>query len=292
MDSCAAYVIRISLPGLTQHHPRYEPGVAEAWWPQVAERILALRTKLRTPVIISPYAYVSASIEPIIEGVVAGSPASEAGIGLGDRIVSVDGRQVVSRAHAASLLKQAAERGSVTIQVLRDGSTLSFRLQEPDLENDAYPYKPQGYRPLSLLGLAFGLCLPGSFHLQYLKQIHAAIRDRGAKHALVIVSPFYRELVSTLVSGLPLPDGSRLELLVPRNEFFGGNVSIGDLWVLEDIARAVQAKLDGPERPDLLVLPDSFLSHWGRDLRGASYRELESTLNIDIALVHCERIMM
>lgn len=292
LDSCQACVIRISLPGLTHHHPRYQPGVIEAWWPQVIKRALALRSSLRTPILISPHAYVSVSIEPIVEGVVVGSPASKAGVRLGDRIMALDGTQAVSRAHAASLLKRAAEKGSVALTIERDGSTLTLLLQEPELESDAYPYKPRGYRPLSFPGLTFGLCLPGSFHLQYLKQIHAAIRDRGAKLALVIVSPFYHELVGRLMAGLPLSEGARLQLVVPRNEFFGGTVSIGDLWVLDDIARAVRPYLDGFERPDLLVLPDSFLSRWGRDLRGVSYRELESRFNIDTALVHCERIMM
>jgi uncharacterized Fe-S cluster-containing radical SAM superfamily protein len=292
MDSYDAYVIRVALPGLTRHHPSYEPGVVEAWWPKVAERAMALRTELRTPVIISPYAYVSAAIEPIIEGIVAGSPASAAGIKLGDCLVSVNGKPVVSRAHAASLLRRAAEAGGATVDLLRDGSPLRFDLREPDREADLYPYKPRGYRPLDTVGLTFGLCLPGSFHLQYLKQIHAAIEDRRARNILLIVSPFYQELVSKLVAGLPLPEGARMQLVVPHNEFFGGNVGIGDLWVLDDIASAVRPHLDETDRPDLVLLPDSFLSRWGRDLRGVSYRELESVLGIDVVLVHCERIMM
>ena len=93
-------------------------------------------------------------------------------------------------------------------------------------------------------------------------------------------------------SDLPLPEGTRLEIVVPRNEFFGGNVSIGDLWVLEDIARAVQPHLLSADRPDLLVMPSSFLSQWGRDLLGTSYRELEARLGIEVALVKCQRIML
>ena len=106
------------------------------------------------------------------------------------------------------------------------------------------------------------------------------------------MSPFFRELVGGFSAELPLPEGTRLELVVPDNEFFGGNVSIGDLWVLEDIARAVQPLLASGERPDLLVLPSSFLSHWGRDLLGVTYRELEARLGIEVALVKCQRIML
>ena len=84
----------------------------------------------------------------------------------------------------------------------------------------------------------------------------------------------------------------RLDVVVPRSEFFGGNVSVGDLWVLEDIERAVRPLLESGRRPDLLVLPDSFLSRWGRDLRSIPYTELEATLGIDIVLVNCERIVL
>ena len=292
MDANDARVIRVSMPGLTKHHPRYEAGAIEAWVPQLIERVTALRTRLRTPVILSPYAHVSTSIEAIVEGVIQRSPAANAGIQLGDRLVAVDGTEVVSRTHAASLLRRATENGVADVEILRDGVTMRARLQEPPDEADAYPYKPRGYRPLNFPGLSFGLCLPGSFHLQYLRQIHAAITAKGARRTLVVVSPFFRDLVGGLLAHLPLPEGARLELVVPRSEFFGGTVSVGDLWVLEDIERAVGPYLESGERPDLLVLPSSFLSRWGRDLRGVPYTELEATLGIDIALVKCERIVL
>ncbi len=177
-------------------------------------------------------------------------------------------------------------------QVQRDARTIEARLQEPPVEVDAYPYKPRGYLPLDFVGMSFGMCLPGAFHLQYVKQIHSAIHERQARSTLVVVSRFYRDLVANLLADLPLPEGAGLELLVPENEFFGGNVNVGDLWVLEDIARAVERHRESGARPDLLVLPSSFLSRWGRDLRGVPYTELETVLGIDIALVRCERIMI
>lgn len=292
MDACRASVIRISLPGLTRHHPRYAPGLLDDWVARVTELGLSLRKQLPTPIIISPWAYVSVSLEPIVEGVVAASPAHEAGIELGDRISAVDERDVVSRAHATSLLRRAAQKGSVTLEIERGKDTIEVRLRERPVEADAYPYKPSGYQPLSFPGLAFGLVLPGSFHLEYVKQIQNAIRARGAQRSVVCVSPFYHDLVAELLGGLRLPEGCSVELVVPRSEFFGGNVSIGDLWVLDDIANAVKPLLDRPEKLDLLLLPDSFLSRWGRDLRGISYAELAARLDVDIALIHTERITL
>ena len=291
LDSRSARLIRVSMPGLTRFHPRYQPDMIEGWLPQVVQHVLPLRSRVRTPVILSPFAYVSTSLAAVVEGVVCRSPADRAGIRLGDRLVAVDGTEVVSRTHAASLLKKAAA-GTVEIEVRRGESAFKSILEEPSPEVDAYPYKPRGWRPMDFPGLSFGLVLPDSFHLQYLKQIHTAINAKKARRTLVVVSPFYRELVGGLLADLPLPEGARLELVVPSNEFFGGNVSIGDLWVLEDIVHAVQPLLESGERPDLLVMPSSFLSLWGRDLRGACYRELEARLGIEVALVKCQRIML
>ena len=153
------------------------------------------------------------------------------------------------------------------IDFLRAGQTFHARLEEPTPEADAYPYKPQAYQAFNFPGLSFGLCLPGSFHLQYLKQIHRAILDTGARRSLVIASPFYRDLVTALLAELPLPEGVECDVVVPQNEFFGGNVSIGDLWVLEDIARSVHAYVKTKGKPDLVLACRFVPLTLGRDLR-------------------------
>jgi hypothetical protein len=292
LDANDARMIRVSMPGLTRHHPGYRPGVIEAWLPLVIERVSALRARLKTPVIVSPFAHVSTSMAAVVEGVIQRSPAASAGLRLGDLLTAVDGKSVVSRAHAASLLERAAKTGVAEVEVLREGKRFRSTLQEPEVGVDAYPYQPRDYRPLSFPGMRFGLCLPDAFHLQYVKQIHAAIHARAARRTLIVASPFYRDMVGGLLADLPLPAGASLELIVPENTFFGGTVSIGDLWVLEDIAGAVQAHAASHGTPDLVILPSSFLSRWGRDLRGVPYTELETVLGIDVALVRCARIVL
>lgn len=292
LDAQQARVIRLSMPGLTRHHPRYQPQVIEAWLPRLVDHVLALRADLRTPVMMSPYSYVSSSIEPVIEGVVANSPADLAGIRLGSVLISVDGKQVVSRTHAINLLQHAMQAGTVEVGVLRDGDRLNARLHEPGFDDDRYPYKPRGYRSLDFRGFSFGLCLPAGFHLQYLKQIHIAIQSRAARRTLLVVSRFFRGLVEDLLAELALPEGASVELVVPENVFFGGTVNIGDLWVVEDIERALRPYLEQGQRPDLILLPSSFLSRWGRDVLGVHYRELEARLGVEMALVKSERIVL
>jgi hypothetical protein len=228
----------------------------------------------------------------VVEGVVRRSPAADSGVKLGDRIAAVDGKPVVSRTHGASLLDRAVSAGAAEIVVLREGEELTFVLREPEAGVDAYPYQPRGYARLDFPGMRFGIVLPGSFHLQYVKQIYAAIGRRGAGRTLVLASPFFRDLVADLTAGLPLPEGATLDVLAPENRYFGGDVTIGDLWVLEDIAAAVRDYAGSHDRPDLVILPGSFLSRWRRDLLGVPYTELQRSLGIEVALVACERILL
>ena len=125
-----------------------------------------------------------------------------------------------------------------------------------------------------------------------MKRIHEVIVAHEARRVLVLVSSHFREVVAGLLEDLPLPAGTELELLVPENRFYGGDVDIGDLWVLEDIVASVRAYAHEAGLPDLLVMPNSFLSRWGRDLLGVPHTELETALGIDVAVISCQRILL
>ncbi len=292
LDAYDARLIRAAPPGLSRHHPENRPGLIEDWTPTLIEHVLRLREHLTTPVILSPFGSASTSVEPIVEGVIRNSPAASAGASPGDQVATVNGKRTVSRAHASALLRRAMRKGVVEVELQHGSETLALRLEEPEIEVDAYPHKPRGYRPLDFAGMSFGLILPGSFHLEYIRQIHAAMVGRGAQRGLVIASTFYRELVENLLRELPLPAAASLEVIVPANEFFGGSVNVGDLWVLDDIERAVRRYTADSGKPDLILMPSSFLSRWGRDLRGVPYTEMEARLGIDVVLVKCERVVM
>lgn len=292
LDAHEARTIRMFLPALTRHHPNYKPAWRREWLPRVLERAAELRTRLATPILCSPFSLVTTSFDPIVEGVIRRSPGASAGIRLGDRIHAVDGKSVVSRAHASSLLERALPSGHVTLEIGRGSERFEALLRAPLPVDDCYPYKPRGYAGLDLTGTFFGLCLPGSFHLGYVKRVYDAVVERGARRVLVLVSAHFRELVADLLADLPLPPGVELELVVPENRFFGGDVDIADLWVLEDVAAAVAEQTRGKEAHDLLVMPSSFLSRWGRDLLGVSHAELEIALGLDVAIIQTERIIV
>jgi hypothetical protein len=291
LDAQEARTIRIAMPALSGSHPRFRRGQFREWLPEVLSCVEQVRCSVQTPVIVSPFTYVTSTLDAIVEGVVRRSPAATAGVRLGDRILAVDGRDVVSRAHASSLLGRAAPRGHVELKLQRGDANLTVALEAPPAEADLYPYQPRGYGRLELAGTLFGLCLPGAFHLGYVRSVHEAIVERGARRPLVLASAHFHELVAELLAQLPLPSDVKLEVLVPRSRFFGGDVDIGDLWVLDDVAAAVAEHAQAGDKPDLLILPSSFLSRWGRDLLGTPYTELESRLGLQVVVIPTERIL-
>lgn len=292
LDEQEARLIRVSAPALTRFHPGYAPEQLRGWLRALLDAVAGLRRRVQTPIIVSPFTYVTSSLDPIVEGVVRRSPAKAAGIALGDYLLAIDGRDVVSRAHAASLLERAAPGGRVLLRIGRGDRVFEVTLKEPEAGSGRYPYQPLGYERLHFPGTLFGICLPGSFHLGHVKRVYDEIIARGARRALVLVSPHFRELVADLTADLPLPPGVEIHLLSPANRFFGGDVDVADLWVLEDVVAAVTEHVQAGGLPDLLVMPSSFLSRWGRDLLGVPYTQLEAVLGLSVAVIPTERIAL
>ncbi|MGB2854258.1 MAG: hypothetical protein WBC55_07400, partial [Dehalococcoidia bacterium] len=82
----------------------------------------------------------------------------------------------------------------------------------------------------------------------------------------------------------------RIDIGVPQNSFFGGNIFMGDLLVVQDFIDFIREYLKGNGgRPDLIVIPSSpfSLGGWGRDLTGRVYLDIEREVGIPVELLEC-----
>ena len=66
---------------------------------------------------------------PVVAGVIAGSPAAEAGISPGDVITSVDGRAVTSHQEVLKVLSDKAPGATVPVGLTHDGETLTLNVR-------------------------------------------------------------------------------------------------------------------------------------------------------------------
>jgi hypothetical protein len=83
-----------------------------------------------------------------------------------------------------------------------------------------------------------------------------------------------------------------VQIISVPNEFFGGNICLGDLLVVEDFARLIERELGRRPRPDLIVVPSSPFSRWGRDLRGHSRMELVRRFGVQFVFAENNRVLM
>ena len=88
-------------------------------------------------------------------------------------------------------------------------------------------------------------------------------------------------------------DGNvRIVIDVPENAFFGGNIIMGDLLVVQDFIECIERHLKSGDKPELVVIPSSpfNLSGWGRDLTGRVYLDIEKNTGVPVELLPCDTI--
>jgi len=283
--------IQISLPGYSRFFSDRPLFDHDRVWEGIKETVLALRERTACPLILRPglyeeYQTPQAVNDPRPIGVIRNSPADRGGLRAGDRIVKLGGLAVQGRPQTRTLLTtlHRSELDRVPVVVRRQGRPLEL---EFDLRDYDYPYDPG---TVGHLGIVFACAGLPTAWLENLRQVVTLHR---AATVLLLTSRLVRPALEDMIRSHGFFSGLALHLRVPENGYFGGNVFMGDLLVVEDFVRAVRAFLDeGIGRPDLIAIPASpfHLSGWGRDLRGRVYKELDHRLGIPTALVPCDPI--
>ena len=303
IDRHAAMQIRLCLPGYTRYADETAAFDTQAFWGDLIAMSQKLRPELRSPLLIQPGFYWNKEIRAVIDGIFPNSPAEHAGLKFGDRILRVNGQPVVSRAEAVHLIELQAETApwTVTLDIAREGERFSVELSnELATEEDLYPYKPKGYAANyeSLARWGFGIQLMDGFDVGALTRLKEAVdRHPQAHRVLVFTTPLVKDLYAqalTIVGDAPecnLP-GIEVRATVARHNFWGGNIMIGDLHVVQDFVDHLELLKAHGYRPDLAVIPSSFTNSWGMDLLGHSYLEIERRTGIKVELLRVRRVMV
>jgi hypothetical protein len=133
------------------------------------------------------------------------------------------------------------------------------------------------------------------FRTRYVEALRDLIQERGARHVLFLSSRLVRPYFEDALREVGLIDATmvRLDIEVPENRYFGGNIILGDLLVVQDFIDHIRDYLArGNPRPDLVVIPSTpfGLGAWRRDLTGRPYMDIERATGVPVALLECERI--
>lgn len=304
LDRHAALQIRLLLPGYTKYAGPAAEFDTDAFWRALIETAARMRSELNSPLLIQPGYYWNRDIRAFIDGIFPNSPAARAGLRFGDRITRVNGNPVVTRAEAGHFLDRPAESGkpwNAAVEIERQGRSLSVELSnEIATEDDRYPYKPGGYAPTyeALARWRFGVQLMDSFDLGALAALKMIVnRHPQAHQVLLFTTPLVRDIFAQamqIAGDSPecrLPD-VELRVTMARHDFWGGNIVVGDLHVVEDYVAHLNLLARLGYRPDLVIIPSSFTNSWRLDLLGHSYTEIERRTGTTVELLPVRRVMV
>ena len=283
-------LIQISLPGYTKNISDKFWFSTEDVWSAIKINVQSLRSRTGSPIALRPglyeeYADVDKLNQPVLLGSVRNSPISNAGILPGDYILKINGIPVKSRCQARSLLTvlHQSDLKKSSLTVIRNKKQLDI---EFDLLNFGYPYAKESATHLGAVFASSGI---PEIWIENLKQ---TIDEYNAENVLLLTSTLVKPLLEKLIAKNGWFSSINLNLHTPENNYFNGNIFMGDLLTVEDFVFAVNKFMERNIRPDLVVLPSSpfYLSGCGRDLTGRVYLDIERSLNIPVALVECDPI--
>ncbi|MDP2919658.1 MAG: radical SAM protein [Dehalococcoidia bacterium] len=285
-----AHIIQVNLPGYSRYFSSKAPFDTGEIWLAIVRCVRTLRDACDTPIVVMPALYEENLYEPkknlpLVTGIVQNSPACLAGVKMGDLLVEVGGIPVRDRPQARDLLAATNSSGmaDVIIRVQRGGRILVLNL---DTRHCSYPYSNAIDDYLGIVFRGAGL---RSSCLERLKDI---VETHRAERVLFLSSELMRPTFEQCLAESHLFDNVRIETDVPKNTFFGGNIIMGDLLVVQDFTDCIEGHLKRGERPDLVVIPSSpfNLSGWGRDLTGRVYLDIERHTGVSLELLPCDTI--
>jgi len=287
------HLIQINLPGYSRYFSSSKLFDLQQIWTVVVSQVRELREEYNYPIVAIPTMYEENIYQPRknlpqILGLVKNSPAYISGLRREDLILQINGIRIYNRPQARDLLSILQHnRGSeVSLRVQRNNQTLEISL---DLARYSYPYSPDTDNYLGIVFMGTGL------RMSYIENLREIIDCHKAKRVLFLSSEIVKPTFEQCLTESRLFGDSQLEITIeiPKNNFFGGNIFMGDLLVVQDFIDCINKHVVQKGcKPDLIIIPSSpfKLSGWGRDLTGRVYLDIERETGIPVELLDCSTI--
>jgi len=288
-----AHLVQINLPGYSNYFSSEKLFDLDQVWKAIISQVRELREKYDTPIVAMPTMYEENIYElrnnlPQIIGIVKNSPAHFSGLKKGDIILQINGLSIRNRPQACDLLctVQQGKVREISLTVQRDSQICEVNL---DPNRYSYPYSKDIDTHLGIIFLGAGL------RIGYIEQLKEIIQSHQAKRVLFLSSTLVKPIFEQCLTQLHLFGDSQLkiDIEIPKNNFFGGNIFMGDLLVVQDFVDCIQQYIAKRRyKPDLVVIPSSpfNLSGWGRDLAGRVYLDIERETGVAVELLDCATI--
>ncbi len=245
LDENDAQLIAIYPPGYTRFHfSEYDTKQMENHWKRLSDFFLRIRENIETPILFSPNSYWNKELRAVVDGVVKNSPAKLASVRLGDIICAVNGVQVYSREIARNELRWPTNNIGPNVReisVIRNNKIATYQLKESQKEDDRYPYKPANF-PVDDT-IPFGIIMVETIRLSYIKEIRDILEQYNPNRALLFVSRLIKPQLNNIMKYLAVNakfNRVKIKLKMMRNIYWGGNIMLGDLMMVEDFVTIIK----------------------------------------------------
>lgn len=293
-DKCGPYAIFAILPGFTEKFASDAPlDELEAYWRDVTQRIAALRHSVDSPLILHPRLYEEVALRyppnlPLVIGVTPGSSAAMAGLRIGDIVVGVDDfHPVLSRRQVSNLLtlKHRQNQPVIKLHVNRGGAMVELLLRAAESYARGYIHAPPYEDQFGVNLISQGIALGDLRELGRLAARHGASRVGLATSSIVL--PSLTDMLSTW--GPILYGDLDVVPFVPRNDFYGGNICLGELMTAADIRSGIDELLRVRPDVELVIVPSPAFGPggWWRDLQGVPFTWLKTASPVPVDLLIC-----
>ncbi|MDD4335001.1 MAG: DUF512 domain-containing protein, partial [Desulfotomaculaceae bacterium] len=256
-----AQTIRLFLPGYTRLAlPALRFG--QSLRKEINDFVSQLRGKTAVPLTVEPP--LIDNLKPIIAGVIAGSPAAQAGACAGDVIQTVNGLPALTRVEAFRL---ALKFDNPEITVSRGNNIYTLKFEKKTDRRS-------------------GLVMDYDIDPMLIAEIGRLIGRHGVQEALALTS----ELAAAVISlGLKrfLKEEVEVKTTPVKNYFFGGSIGAAGLLTVSDFRISLAGYLgkNSEKMPGLILLPGLAFDSRGRDLTGSSSLELERDYKIKVEIL-------
>ncbi|MDY7019340.1 MAG: radical SAM protein [Chloroflexota bacterium] len=287
------HLIEVNLPGYSKYFSSTNLFSLDSVWKAIVSRTRELREICNCPIIAMPTLYEEnlyqgrKNLAEII-GVVKNSPAYLGGLTKGDLVLKINNFSIRNRPQARDILYMLnqSQINEITIAVQRNSQTREISL---DLTNYSYPYSGEIDAHMGIIFRGTGL------RMSYIEDLKQIIQAHKAKRVLFLSSALVKPTLEQCLSESHLFGNSqiKIDIEVPQNRFFGGNIFMGDLLVVQDFIDCInECIMKKGEKPDLVVIPSSpfNLNGWGRDLTGRVYLDIERKTGVPVELLSCSTI--
>lgn len=285
-DENDAYAVRLCLPGYTKIYSRKKLFDKNVYWGEITKYFYPLSPRYSVPLLIVPNMFVQSFLYervdlPKVIGAIKNSPAHDHGIKPGDLILEING-QPIDSIEAAMKTLIANLYHMVRIKIRRKNTIIDLEIR--DKPKGCYPYGIQELRQNAPYGF---LLTERYLSHDDIKDIGRHISIYDAKRVLVLASAGTRPFVDYLLRkyNVSKTSGAKIFIRTPKSRYFGGSIDAGDLLVVEDYIKCVKQS-QKIVKPDLIILPSSPFSKWGRDLTGRVNLDIERKVGIPVEFIY------